>query len=297
MIRFALSLLVAFTVACSKGDDTTDELPPCPAAGTVTTLATGFADGTEGVTFGDDGTLYVSAKDRVVTIAADGTVTDLAMVPEVVGLTWWNGAVWAAAWENTEGKPEAALYEITPDGQATRTRIGNPERPNFLLPTPWGTLLVADSTVGTPIYEFNGNGVTTLWAEGLASPNGMGFSPDGSTLFVANTFANPAPLSAIPVTDGVAGTPETVYEWGTGTTPDGLVVADDGSVLVALNLAGRIDAWDGANVTQVATNVPDVASLAFGRGAFDSCSVIATSLFGDSVYEVSVGRREPGAQK
>jgi sugar lactone lactonase YvrE len=287
-MRLATTFLL-FAACAPKDDAPAPE--PCPAGGAVRTITSELTGGSEGVVFGDDGTLYVGNDDRVVTVTADGVITELAQIPSVVGLAWWNDAVWAASWENAEGDDEPSLWEIKPDGTATRTRISDPPKPNFLLPTPWGSLLVSDD-FETSIWEFTGNGVTTEWATGMPSPNGMGFSPDGTQLYVANTFVNPAPLQVLPVTDGVAGDPETLHEWGTGTTPDGLVVSGDGTVLVALNLAGLVVAWDGTGVETVASGVNTVASLAFGRGEFDRCSVVATSLFGTKLYEVAVGRAE-----
>lgn len=283
--------LLALLVACEQVEPA-PEAEPCPAAGAKTAITSGLS-GTEGVTFGEDGTLYVGEGDRVITVSAAGEVAELASVPAVVGLAWWGGAVWAASWEDEAGEDAASLYELTPDGGSTRWPLAEPLKPNFLLPTPWGTLLVSDD-FDTRIFEVTDDGVATVWAEGLASPNGMGFSPDGGTLYVANTFSNPPTLQGVPVADGVAGTPETLATWELATTPDGLVVGEDGSVLVALNLANRIDVWSpGGEPAALVEDVPTVASLAFGRGAFDACSVVATSLFGDSVWLVGVGRRGP----
>ena len=96
MIRLLpLVLMMVCTSGKGGGDDT--DLPACGAAGQVTEVASGLTGGTEGLAFGDDGTLYVGNDDQVVTVAADGTITPLAAAPSVVGLAWWRGAVWAAS--------------------------------------------------------------------------------------------------------------------------------------------------------------------------------------------------------
>ncbi|HMV70440.1 MAG TPA: SMP-30/gluconolactonase/LRE family protein, partial [Myxococcota bacterium] len=237
----------------------------CPAAGAVAPIAAGLR-GTEGVAFGDDGTLYVGEQDRVIAVTADGTITHVADVPGVVGLAWWDGALWAASWTDDEGVDEGGLVRIRADGSTVRLRLVEPTRPNFLVPAPWGSLLVSDD-FDTRIFEVTPRGDVTVWAEGLASPNGMGWSADGETLYVAATFSSPPALQAVTVANGDAGAVSTVHTWEAGTTPDG--------------------------VETVATDVPTVASLAFGRGPFDACSVVATSLFGDAVSLVAVGREAP----
>jgi hypothetical protein len=65
-----------------------------------------------------------------------------------------------------------------------------------------------------------------------------------------------------------------------------------GNVCVALNLLGQIAqvAPDGS-VTIIAQGVDNVASLAFGRGEFDPCSIYATDLFDTphQLWRVGIG--------
>jgi sugar lactone lactonase YvrE len=287
-------LALLFLTACTTTPDETDpvdDTDACPQTETVpTALATGLTGGTEGIAFGPDGTLYVAADDQVVTIDTDGVVTPFADVPAPVGLVWWRDALWAASWEDEAGDDSPALVEITATGEAVRHALPEVAKPNFLTPTPWGTLLISDD-FDTRIFERTAAGVVTVWASEVPSPNGMAFSADGATLYVANTFVSPAPIQAFPVSDGLAGAPTTLVEYGPGTTPDGLAIARTGELLIALNLANRIDVWDGAQATPLAIDLPTVASLAFGQPPFNPCAVYATSLFGDAVWTVPVGLR------
>jgi gluconolactonase len=294
MRTLALLALCVCTAPTSTDTDTDlspvdTEVPACPSASdTPVALATGIDGGTEGIAFGPDGTLYVGASEQVLTIDIAGITTPFADVPGVVGVVWWNEALWAASWRDETGASNAALVEITASGTTTRHPVLEIAKPNFLTPTPWGTLLISDD-FDTNIYERTENGDITVWATEIPSPNGMGWSPDGTTLYVANTFSTPAPLLAIPVTDGTAGIPTTLHDYGTGTTPDGLAVSSTGEVLVALNVASRVDVWDGEDAQLLIDDVPFVASLAFGQAPFDTCTVYATSLFGDSVWALPVG--------
>jgi sugar lactone lactonase YvrE len=116
------------------------------------------------------------------------------------------------------------------------------------------SLLVTDSTDGV-VWEVR-DGEATVWAgelwDGTSSfptgplapvapgefgPNGIQFSKDGKTLYVANT--SKGTVVRIPVHgDGTAGDPA-VFATGLGG-PDGLAMDTDGSLYVADNGAGRI---------------------------------------------------------
>lgn len=287
--------VAVFAAACSKGggpdgdtDGDTDHMPTCTGPGVVTQLADGFTDGTEGVAITEDGTLYVVHSDQLLQVDPDGTKTPVAETPGGVGAAWWHGAVWVASWKDADGNNVGSLMEITPDGVVTRHPTPDIAKPNFLAPTPWDTLLVSDD-FDTKIFQVDASVMITTWAADVPSPNGMGFSPDGSQLYVVSTFVADPPLSSIAVTDKVAGARTVLHTFDSGSAPDGLVVAQDGAVLVAVNLAGRIDAWQDGQISTIASGLTTPASLVFGRGEFDSCSVIATSLFGDTVSMVTAG--------
>ncbi len=287
--------LAAFAAACSAGsgpngdtDGDTDHLPTCGAPGVVTQLTDGLTGGTEGLAITEDGTLYAVNDQQLLRVAADGTKTPVAETPGGVGAAWWNGDIWVASWKDADGNDEGSLLQITADGVVTHHPTPDIAKPNFLAPTPWGTLLVSDD-FDTKIFEVDASAAVTTWATDVPSPNGMGFSPDGSQLYVVSTFVPDPPLSSIAVTDGAAGERTVVHTFESGSAPDGLVVAKDGAVLVAVNVAGRIDVWQDGHVGTIASGLEFPASLVFGRGEFDGCSVIATSLFGETMSVVTAG--------
>jgi sugar lactone lactonase YvrE len=167
--------------------------------------------------------------------------------------------------------------------------------PNFVVATSWGDVLVSDDT-GETIYAIGYDAGKTdgvrPWLEGVPSPNGMGWAPDGEALYVVTTFTPDPPLWRVPVDGGVPGTPEVVTTLPTGAAPDGLAVDADGGVWVAANLDGevvRVDPQSG-EATAVGRGLDTPASLAFGAGdGFDPCSIYFTELFGTGVGRLAVG--------
>ena len=163
--------------------------------------------------------------------------------------------------------------------------------PNFVVTTPWDTILVSDDRVGeNTIDEVTWDGVVTTWVEGVPTPNGMDFSLDETTLYVASTFEEPG-LWRVPVNEsGEAGMPEKWVSFDEGTIPDGVAIDSEGNVYVALNIVGQIAKVDpDGNVTIIAEQVSTAASLAFGQGEFDPCSIYATNLFGTQLWRVGIG--------
>lgn len=295
--RLTLALTLAGCTAADDGvDDTdTDLAPTCAApAGEVGTLVADLpVRGTEGLALEPAGPVWVVGGDQLWRVV-DGEAEAVASAPAGVGATWWGDAVWVAVWEDDEGEAAPALLEVQTDGTVTRWQTPEIAKPNFLLPTPWGTLLVSDD-FDTRIFEWDA-GTVSVWAEGVASPNGMGWSPDGATLWVASTFTDPG-LTAVAVDGQEAGAAEQVVPFEVGSTPDGLAVAADGDVIVALNLAGELVVWDGANVRRLTAEVPTPASLAFGLGEVDACTLVVTSLFDPTVRTVTfdqAGAHPPG---
>jgi DNA-binding beta-propeller fold protein YncE len=273
--------VIAWLVACA-GEES-DPPDACAPEGLVSGLATGFS-GTEGAAYSPDGRLFVTEPDAVDVIDADGSWASVAAIPSAVGLAWWGDALMVASADTLDGS--GGIWRLDVDSGASSVFATGIARANFATVTPWGTLLVSDD-FDTQIFEVEPTGSVTTWLAGIDSPNGMAFTADGATLYVATTFATPATLWAIPAVDGRPGTPRTVATWEPGIVPDGVAMTADDRVLVALNVAGRVDrvGADGS-VTTIASGVAHAASLAY---APDSCDVVATSLGGDAVSTVSTG--------
>jgi gluconolactonase len=251
---------------------------------------------TEGITFDAGGNLFVSAidtevDDQLLSVTTEGTFAVAAEAESILGLESHSSGIIAAAIETGE------LLLIDPATGASERIATGLGRPNFVVTTPWDTMLVSDDDPGEEtIDEVTWDGDVSPWVAGVPTPNGMVFSLDHRTLYVATTFEEPG-LWRVPVSeDGQAGTPEKWITFENATTPDGVAIDSEGNVYVALNFAAQIAKVDPAgNVTILAEDVESAASLAFGQGDFDPCSLYVTSLFGTQLWRVGAG--VPGTEK
>lgn len=246
----------------------------------------------EGITFDAEGSLYVSAQDpnddelpdQLIEVMLDGSNEMVAEAESILGLESDARGILGA------GIGTANLLLIDPsDGSNEEVAAGLGE-PNFVVTTPWGTILVSDDSPEGTILEVTWEGDVTLWSDGVPTPNGMVFSLDGNTLYVAATFQEEG-LWRIPVSsEGVAGTAERWVPFESAA-PDGVAIDAEGNVYVALNTAGQIAKVDPeGNSTMLATGMLGPASLAFGQGDFDPCSLYVTSLFPPAkLYRVGAG--------
>jgi len=289
------TLLFLAGLLCSCVTTTEEPTPgPCEGLelGKVEVFASGFG-GNEGISFSPDGRMFISAGEAIIEIFDDGTWSQVATVAGSIGLAWWNEHLMVAANDSGLGNGLDGVFKVDVDMGTTELLGTGIEGANFLTVTPWGTLLVAaDSAPG--IQEITSDGQVSVWAAGVPSPNGMAFNADQSVLWVATTFADPAPVWKLPITEGMAGTPVSVTEYSPGNVPDGVAMGLSDDVYVALNVAATIDRISAeGSVTTLATGIDWAASLAFGEGEnFDPCSIYATSLFGDEVFRIIAA--EPG---
>lgn len=274
-------------LACAgPGDDSAPPASTCDSdVGAVSTVAT-VAGGTEGISF-LNGTMYVSQSEAIRSIALDGTVGTLAKVSSALGLApGVDTLLVAAPGEFTiDGSgTDGSVLRVGVDGSVETLEEGF-ANPNFLAVSNTGTVLMSDDT-NESIWAL-GQGE---WATGIPSPNGMAFSPDFSTLYVVSTFVSDPPLWRIPVEGGAAGTAEVVANLPTGSAPDGITVDADGNIWVAANVAGElVRITPEGEMETIAEDLPNPASLAFGQGDWDPCSIYMTSLYGDTVSRVEVG--------
>ena len=245
---------------------------------------------TEGITFDADGNLFVSAlfnddaDDQLLSISTAGASELAAEAESILGLESHSNGIIAA------GIGTGKLLLIDPATGMWEPIATDLGAPNFVVITPWDTILVSDDTRGeSTIDEVTWDGDVSAWSVGVPTPNGMVFSLDQRTLYVASTLEEPG-LWRVPVSeDGEAGTPEKWVSFD-GTTPDGVAIDSEGNVYVALNVAAQIAQVDPeGTVTIIAENVHTAASLAFGQGDFDPCSIYATSLFGTQLWRVGIG--------
>lgn len=267
------------------------------APGTVSVFAPNVGP-SEGIAF-LNGRLYIAGGDGVRVVGADGSATMLAPVPDTVGMVAWHGALYAAS--DTDGTVPGAfcaptnhgvIWKVTPDGNSSVFARGFIS-PNFIVVTPWNTLLVSDDCrTNRTIYEVDAGGNTSVWSTGVTSANGMAFDPTRTNLYVANTFVRSPALYTIAVNpEHSSGATSTTHTFDMGTTPDGVALDSAGNIYVALNIVDRIDkVTPDGTATPFAQGLGTPASMAFGDApGFDPCSMYVTSLTGHDVYQVAVG--------
>ncbi len=300
LIVLMATLLVATGCLGSTVKQIANAVPSdCPesilATGEFEVLTEDLPDNPEGLAMARDGRLYISTPDTVFQVAADGTRTSLASVPAALGLALSGGDLYIAGF--TDGN----LYHMFTESKVTRTVAAGLGHPNYPVVTPWATLLVADDTVNR-VSEVTFDGVATVWTDLVPTPNGIVFSADGATAYVASTFAvtdlngggpeDPG-LWALDIVDGAVQPPaRKLVTFDAGTTPDGVALDDEGTVYVGLNVARQVARVDPRNGSVEVFEFGKVgpASMAFGRGDFDRCSLYVTNLLGRDVWRLRIGR-------
>lgn len=251
--------------------------------------------GSEGIAFREDGRLFVSTKRSLLEVAPDGTTSVFAELVNPLGIASdAQGNLMVADFGETfkDGDLNGFLVRVSQDGGTERLAEGLISNPNFVTRTPWGTYLVSDDLV-PEIWELTQEGDLALWSEQVSSPNGMVFSADGGTLFVASTFEDGGPIYAISIVDRQPGEVRLFASLGTGAFNDGLALDEEGRLYVAANGAGKIVRLDeDGNAETVAEGLLTPASLAFGEGEdFDPCSIYITELLGSTVWRIPLGVR------
>lgn len=144
------------------------------------------------------------------------------------------------------------LGEFAPDGTRSNDAACDPQG-RF-----WAGTKAHDNHVGGgALYRFDKNGHTELMLDGLTISNGLGWSPDGGTMYLADTIPGVIHVFAF---DGERGAISDgrvlVTLTGEGAGPDGLTVDAAGDLWVAIFGAGRIQRYSPDGVLRQELSVP-----------------------------------------
>lgn len=262
------------------------------------TVAEGL-DHPEGVASAPDGTLYAGGEaGQIYRIDSDGSISEIASTEGFIyGVTLdANGNVYACDYGN------ASIARITPDGRTSVHSTGTPERPmrvpNFAAFDAEGNLYVTDSGEWGAddglIFRVARDASTTVWTEAAARfPNGCCLDAAGEALLVVESHGRA--IVRIPIVhEGTAGEPQLVADL-TGSQPDGIALAEDGSMFVGCYRPDRIYRVRPDGDVEVLAEDPDgvtlnqPANVAFMGPAFDR--IVVSSLGGWSLVASDVGVR------
>jgi sugar lactone lactonase YvrE len=262
------------------------------------TVATGL-DHPEGVTVGPDRLLYAGGEaGQVYRIGAGGVVEELASTGGFLyGLTLdVAGNVYACDFGN------AAVLRISRDGAVSSHSAGTAERPmrvpNFAAFDDAGNLYVTDSGEWADddgvVYRVAPGGATEVWTGAAPRfPNGCCLTAAGDALLVVESHGRT--IVRVPIRDdGAAGRPEPVADLK-GSQPDGIALADDGTMFVGCYRPDRIYEISPDGRVEVFAEDPDgvvlnqPANVAFSGPDLDR--IVVSSLGGWSLVDAPAGRR------
>ncbi|MER3390718.1 MAG: SMP-30/gluconolactonase/LRE family protein [Microcella sp.] len=177
--------------------------------------------------------------------------------------------------------------ELLPEGRRFNDGIIDPAGRLIV-----GGLSLTDDHTGNVLLRLEHDGNVTTLDDDLGLSNGLGFSPDGGTLYSIDSDANVVYARAYDYESGAAGA-RRVLARIEDATPDGMAVDSEGGLWVAL--------WGGHGIRHldalghphgdIAIDVPHVTSLAFVGSSLNRALVTTASL----VLSPAEVERHPGA--
>jgi len=143
----------------------------------------------------------------------------------------------------------------------------------------WAGSNAIDFTAGVgKVHRLNIDGSVKTMIEGLTLPNGLGWSPDNKAFYLIDTFARAMYKYDFDLESGEISNKSLLVEFkDDGSYPDGMCVASDGTLLVAMWSGSRIEVIspEGKFLSSIAMPVKSPTSCAFGGD--DGKTLIVTS--------------------
>jgi gluconolactonase len=249
------------------------------------------------VAWGPDGRIYAGGEaGQIYAIDAGGAIEEIASTGGFMyGITLdGDGNVFACDFGRAE------IARVSREGDISSYSKGTRERPirvpNYAAFDDAGHLFVTDSgTWGADdglVLRIDPRGVTEVWTERVSGfPNGCCLSVDGDALLIVESSRRR--IVRVPVrSDGSPGEAATVADL-TGSQPDGIALAADGTMFVGCYRPDRVWRIPPGGTPEVLLDDPDGVSLnqpanvAFVGAGLDRLAI--SSLGGWSLVALDVG--------
>lgn len=250
---------------------------------------------TEGVAFGagPDGkpTLYVGSGNAIFRVNDDRTVVEHVKVPSPLGITRRADGDLLVCGKSETDDTAGVIWRVTPAGEKSLF-LGSDAMPfsfpNFLAVAPDDSVVFSDSGTNDLYRADADGGSLSLVTSAITFPNGVAFSADGKTLFVASWDSKKV-YSLTRGADGSYGPPEVFAD--DVENVDGIATFGGGDLLFVMNGDGMIRYGLDKTKTVIASGVTLglPANGAFGSGTYGDGWVYVTSLQRTSLARVYVG--------
>jgi gluconolactonase len=262
------------------------------------TVATGL-DHPEGVAVGPDGSLFAGGEaGQIYRVGVGGAVDEIASTGGFIYGVVVDGSSDVFACDF--GK--AAVVRVSATGEVATYSNGTAARPmrvpNFAAFDDGGNLYVTDSGEWGDddgvVYRIAPGGATEVWTESTPRfPNGCCLTAGGEALLVVESHGR-AVVRVPTEDDGGAGRPEPVVDLS-GSQPDGIALAEDGTMFVGCYRPDRIYRIPPGGPVEVFADDPDgvvlnqPANVAFSGPNLDR--LVVSSLGGWSLVAASADAR------
>ncbi len=190
---------------------------------------------------------------------------------------------------------DLGILDISPEGEIMVSASGCQGQkfrgPNDLVFAPNGDLYFSDPRGSDPehpvgnLYILRSSGEVELFAGGFQFPNGLVFSDDGKTLYVAETFPNHILAFELDA-KGYEKSRRIFAKLEGGLGPDGMAFSKDGYLYVAHFGKGVVAVVDPAGV--VITEI-EVGGINPTNVAFWGTSLYVTEVSGGQIVRLDVG--------
>ena len=153
-----------------------------------------------------------------------------------------------------------ALVEVAPEGTRMNDAACDPQGRFWA-----GTKAHDNHAGGGALYRLDGGGHTEVMLDGLTISNGLGWSPDGATMYLADTIPRVIHAFAFDGERGTISNGRVLVKVTEGAGPDGLTVDAAGDIWVAIFGAGRVQRYSPDGVLREELHVPamETTSCAF----------------------------------